>query len=76
MAELRADERGREYLFMLEEYALKGEYTQQKHFIENMVNRRKALTNKQPLLIIDATQVGDVVAEMFGKLVTNKVWYV
>lgn len=76
LAEMRADEMWREYLFLLEEHWLKGEYLQQRAFIEALIERRKQIRYKQPLLIIDATQVWDVVAEMFGKMVTNKVWYV
>ena len=45
--------------------------------LSNMMEEKKFLDKKWKVsVIIDATVVGDVVAESFGALIDYKVWYV
>jgi len=62
-------------IYIVEEYAIQGDYSiYQKEFIFNL--KQKFLDKKWKVsVIIDATMVGDVVAESFGALVDYKVWY-
>ncbi len=59
---------------LIAEYGLSWEYTtKQKPFIEELKNK---YSEKYPtILVMDATQVWDVVAEIFGGLVDYKIWY-
>lgn len=63
------------YLEMVAEHELQGEYTTvQKPYLKKIVDKYR--TMKIPLMvIIDATVVGDVVAEIMSDLITHKVWY-
>jgi len=63
------------FLEMVAEHELQGEYTTiQKPYLAKIVNRYRAM--RIPLMvIIDATVVGDVVAEIMSDLITHKVWY-
>jgi hypothetical protein len=74
VAQYRRTETGKPYLQLVEEYWLKGEYIEQKRFLTNLKGRFS--DEAYPVItIIDATQAGDVVAEMFGDLIDYKVWY-
>lgn len=63
------------YLEMVAEHELQGEYTTvQRPYLKRIVDKYRDM--KLPLMvIIDATVVGDVVAEVMRDLVTHRVWY-
>ena len=64
------------YIQIIEEYSLQGEYSQQKQVVKQIKERYQMNWLSAPVyLVIDATQVWDVVAEMFWDIVDYKVWY-
>lgn len=62
-------------LYIVEEYQIQGDYSiYQKEFIFNL--KQKYIDKKIKVsVIIDATMVGDVVAESFGAIIDHKLWY-
>ena len=69
-----AEIRNNGYMQIIEEYWLQWEYTtKQKPFISQL--KQKWMSQYPTTLIIDATWVWDVVAEIFGNLVDYKIWY-
>lgn len=60
---------------LIAEHELQGEYTTvQRPYLKRIIDKYREL--KLPLMsIIDATVVGDVVAEIMRDLITHKVWY-
>ena len=64
------------YVQIIEEYSLQWEYAQQKEVLQQIKNKYQMNWIGAPVyVIIDATQVGDVVAEMFWDIINYKVWY-
>lgn len=76
VAEYRINNAWQTYVQIIEEHSLRGEYTEQKNVLASIKQRYMDASYWAPVyVVIDATQVWDVVAEMFGDIVNYKVWY-
>ncbi len=74
--EIRQSGSWQSYCHLIEEYELKWEYQEQKTVLLNIKSKYFTMSNGwQCTVIIDATQVWDVVAEMFWDIIDYKVWY-
>lgn len=64
------------YCHLIEEYELQWEYQNQKQVLANIKDKYNIMSWwMSTVVIIDATQVWDVVAEMFWNIIDYKVWY-
>ena len=64
------------YIQLIEEHSLQWEYANQKDMLASIKNKYTTMALWVPVyVVIDATQVWDVVAEMFGNIIDYKVWY-
>ena len=63
-----------QYIELVEEYGLNGEYIEQREFIKNL--KQSFIYKGYPcVLIMDVTGVGEAVGEIFGDIVDYKVLY-
>lgn len=74
VGEVRNPKNYEQYIELVEEYWLNGEYTEQREFIKNL--KQSFIFKGYPcILIMDVTWVWEAVSEIFGDIVDFKVLY-
>lgn len=67
---------GKQYCQMIEEYELGWRYEDQKTALRNIKQKYQDMYPGCPaIVLIDATQAGDVVAELFGNIIDYRIWF-